>query len=137
MTLYEYLHAMLHYAPSTGEFRWKQAPAQKVKAGSIAGSWRKEQRVIKINGRHYRTKDLAWLYTFGHMSGSVGRADRLDGDALSNLRTATIFSEDETFWIDPAVDPIAGATEIAFPERPRRRCGLRKTMNIAEIVAVL
>lgn len=92
------LHALLHYDPDTGVFRWLGDRTNgrgqiNAAAGSVAGSVNKKSgyRSIGIAGRLYKAHRLAWLYVTG-----VWPIDELDhrdtvrdNNAFENLREAT------------------------------------------------
>lgn len=59
------LKALLHYAPLTGLFTWKQSRGSR-KAGATAGRLRKDGYVeICIDRKYHQAARLAWLYCRG------------------------------------------------------------------------
>jgi hypothetical protein len=88
----EILRELLHYDPETGVFTWLVSPGRSVRAGSVAGTIKKDgYRRIKIAGRRYYANRLAWLYMTGEWP-----ADEVDHKNLTtgddrwlNLRAAT------------------------------------------------
>jgi hypothetical protein len=87
----ERLRELLHYDPGTGEFTWLVSTSNRVRAGETAGTTDGRYRQIKIDGRIYRSHQLAWLYVTGKWSS--GHLDHINGDPsdnrLTNLRPAT------------------------------------------------
>ena len=56
------LKKVMHYSPETGEFtrRFKNGKVKRV--GTVGVD---HQRVIKVKGKMYQAKKLAWLYCYG------------------------------------------------------------------------
>lgn len=89
----EELKEVLHYQPSTGEFRWLKRVGYRIQIGDVAGCVNKVTgyRTINIYRRTYLAHQLAWFY----VTGTWGRptVDHRDLDRannrLSNLRRAT------------------------------------------------
>jgi len=88
-----HLREILHYEPSTGEFRWLVSHPPRGRVGKIAGwqhgithYWR-----IRIDGRLYQGHRLAWLYMTGEWPKQD--IDHINGDRAdnrwSNLRDVT------------------------------------------------
>jgi len=72
----------LSYSLSTGEFRWKKRPANRVKIGDIAGSVTGQgYREIELRGIIYRCSRLAWLFVTGEWpSGEVDHVNTIESD---------------------------------------------------------
>lgn len=87
-----YVLSWLHYDPVLGNLIWVRRPAQKVRAGDIAGTLDKEGYCqVGLGGRIWFAHRLAWFIYFGkfpqdeidHVNGN--RAD----NSITNLRPAT------------------------------------------------
>jgi hypothetical protein len=87
---------LLHYAPKSGEFRWRMTRG-KMRAGSRAGTIRRSRpgvppyRKIHVLGRGYFASRLAVFYMTGEWP--TGQVDHKDRDTLNdrwgNLRPAS------------------------------------------------
>lgn len=89
----EALHAVMHYDPETGIFRWRYSRrGGRGRAGTQAG-WITDSgyRIVTINGRDYRAHCLAWFYVFGTWPpADIDHINRIkDDNRISNLREAT------------------------------------------------
>ena len=84
---------LFHYEPETGNFFWRIAKAQRVRAGDLAGSLDSSQgyRKLCIDGKLYRAHRIAWLIVMGALP--AGQIDHINGDRsdnrIANLREAT------------------------------------------------
>lgn len=88
----ERLRALLHYEPSTGLWTWLIRPSQSVKVGDLAGCINKQgYREIVIQGKHYGSNRLAFLYMTGEWPDVlIDHEDtQRSNDRWSNLRIAT------------------------------------------------
>jgi hypothetical protein len=98
------LRELLHYAPETGEFRWRVDRGNKIKAGSIAGGASKAHGYYQIGtgGRLYYGHRLAWLYMTGEWpSAEIDHINRDKADnRFANLREAT---HQENCWNLPII----------------------------------
>lgn len=87
------LKEWLSYDPETGIFRWIKVNSNRVYAGKIAGTARKNTPYITIviNRKFYYAHRLAWLYMYGEMpNGMIDHANRVHSDnSISNLRIAS------------------------------------------------
>ena len=82
----------LNYDPSTGIFTYKQdGKNQHVKKDKVAGHKRKAgYSVIRIDGQHYMSHKLAWLYVNGVFPDMIDHINRDKWDnRIDNLRTTT------------------------------------------------
>lgn len=62
----ERLRELLHYDPSTGEFKWRVYHGARAWPGASAGGWNQTGYVlIGIDGVKYLAHRLAWLYVHG------------------------------------------------------------------------
>lgn len=87
----ERIKELFNYNPDTGEFVRTQ-DRQCVKAGDIAGSARFDGYLhIWIDGKHYLSHRLAWMYAYGEWPESdIDHINCIkDDNRLSNLRDAT------------------------------------------------
>lgn len=85
----EFLRAVLHYDPMTGNFHWKRARPGHAVLGRRTGDGRRDHYGrICIDGRRYYAHRLAWLYVYGRWPRYL--LDHKNGDRgdnrLSNLR---------------------------------------------------
>lgn len=85
------LMELLEYLPSTGRFIWRQDVGRN-RAGTLAGNvcpkgyWR-----VGIDGRSYRTHQLAWLYVYGEWADLIDHVNGCKVDnRIANLRKATV-----------------------------------------------
>jgi hypothetical protein len=74
---------ILSYDPCTGEFRWKVAPAKRVRAGSIAGCKKKRAWILSIESVKYAAHRIAWFYVHGEIDDGLV-IDHANGDPLDN-----------------------------------------------------
>ena len=82
----------LSYDSHTGIFKWKIRPANRMKAGSVAGSLQSHGYVlISLNSRSFRAHRLAWLIVYG--SFPPEQIDHINGirhdNRIINLRAVT------------------------------------------------
>jgi len=99
----DYVRSILHYAPETGVFTWRERPCEHFAtlnacgvwnsrcAGKTAGNIDRGYVQITIDGRPYRAHRLAWLYMTGEWPiNDIDHAslDRSD-NRFANLREAT------------------------------------------------
>lgn len=88
-----YLLETFTYNADTGELRWKVAPGNRVKAGSIAGSPDMKGHIqVKIKGTFFMAHRIVWFMSYGEdpKDHQVDHINRECGDnRLSNLRLAT------------------------------------------------
>lgn len=88
---HDYLQSILDYDPATGAFTWKVSPAQRIPAGSTAGSVRPNGYIeISIKRRLYKAQRLAWFYVHGVWpNGLVDHKDHnTQNNSIANLRVA-------------------------------------------------
>lgn len=87
------LREILHYDPDSGEFRWLERLAYRIRVGDVAGGLNKTTgyRVITICRRGYKAHQLAWLYMTGAWCRPATDHRDLDqaNNRWSNLRRAT------------------------------------------------
>jgi HNH endonuclease/AP2 domain len=91
------LKKVLHYNPETGVWTWLVTRGRYARLGTIAGSQLLAKRSnspyqrIKINGRHYLSHRLAFLYMLGQWP--INQPDHINTNTLDNrwknLREAT------------------------------------------------
>jgi hypothetical protein len=78
------------YDPDTGVFRWKvNRPGGIAKKGSVAGYVnRRGYQLITVDGRHYRSHRLAWMYMHGYFpENQIDHINRNPADnQFENLR---------------------------------------------------
>lgn len=112
---------LLFYSPRHGGFMWRVDRGRTAKAGSKAGTLRKDGSVvIGINGRIYAANRLAWLYVLGEWP--KGRLTTYNKNP-ADLRWNNIVQEDE----------VASTTRRAAYQRYRYR--LAKAIANGESVA--
>ena len=64
----EYLKSQLHYNKETGIFTRLVSQSNRIKVGSVAGSWDNEGYLrISVGGKRYLSHRLAWLYINGQL----------------------------------------------------------------------
>jgi HNH endonuclease len=83
------LRNLLTYDPRTGVFRWKVDRNSRRSAGDIAGAIdrRSMDRLIRVDGRLYLARRLAWLYMKG--TWPKHRINCINGDR-SDIRWANL-----------------------------------------------
>jgi len=82
----------LHYDATTGEFTWRAARGNTVKAGDRAGGIKNDGYwVIYIDWKRYAGHRLAWLYVYGFpLPKELDHINRNRADnRIANLRPAT------------------------------------------------
>ena len=86
------LKELLLYEPETGEFYWRVAKSQRVRAGERAGcAGRRGYREIAIDDKRYLVHRLAWLYVYGQFPKPLDHKNQNRTDnRISNLREANI-----------------------------------------------
>jgi hypothetical protein len=84
------LKELLDYNPETGIFTWKKRTSNRIKVGSIAGSFHMCGYVeIKVGGTRCLAHRLAWLYVYGYMPKLIDHINRNKQDnKIKNLREA-------------------------------------------------
>jgi len=87
------LKRLLHYSQCTGVFTWLVSRSNRVKIGDVAGCPNKAGYLrIVIDGKHYRSQRLAWLYVYGEFPDHF--IDHINGirddNRLVNLRDVTV-----------------------------------------------
>ena len=90
----DYLKEILQYDPETGLWIWLETRGRMAKKGMRAGYTQKDNYGrIQIDGKHYKTSRLAWLYMTGEMPDPKLQIDHIDrnkdNDRWSNLRLVT------------------------------------------------
>jgi Demerecviridae HNH endonuclease len=85
--LYHRVRELLHYEPATGVFTWKVPKSNWVNTGDRAGYVHASgYRFIKIDGKAYRARHLAWLYVYGSLPSRVYSINGVRGDnRIENL----------------------------------------------------
>lgn len=89
MLTQERLKELLQYDPDTGIFYRKTSTTNRVKAGDIAGTLRKDNYVrIMVDGRLYLAHRLVWLYVYGELPKvPIDHINTIKSDnRISNLR---------------------------------------------------
>lgn len=89
----EHIRELLTYDPDTGIFRWRVARNNRIKAGSIAGSFKRATGYVEIHidNKCYLAHRLAWFYMAGEWPADDIDHRNLakDDNRWSNLRPAT------------------------------------------------
>ncbi len=88
----ELVHDYIKYCEKTGEFRWKQSPANRAKIGAIAGyKHHSGYMVIEFKGAVYQAHRLAWWMVNGMLPPE--EIDHINGirddNRICNLREAS------------------------------------------------
>jgi len=89
----ERLREVLAYDASSGQFVWKVRPAQRIKAGAVAGTKNNQGYwAIRVDGNKHGAHRLAWLYVYGHWPADQidHRNGVRDDNRICNLREATL-----------------------------------------------
>lgn len=86
------LKKIFDYNQDTGILTWKIDRNWKIKAGSVAGTIKKDKYInINLKGKMYRAHRLIWLYVYGYMPKIY--IDHINGNPsdnrICNLREAT------------------------------------------------
>ena len=87
-----YLHEIMHYSITTGQFFWLKTTGSRAKSGAVAGTLHRDgYKSIKINGEFHLAHRLAWFYCTGKWPES--EIDHVSGVRCANwwlnLREAT------------------------------------------------
>ena len=83
----DYLKSILTYDPKLGLFHWK-VKKRRCKIGQVAGCVTPRGIVMKIDGKIYMARRLAWLYMTGSFPnhGVTTKDGHSDNDAWDNLK---------------------------------------------------
>jgi HNH endonuclease len=60
-----FIRSCLSYCPETGIFRWLISLSRRVRVGEIAGCADQSGWVVRIRGRGYLARRLAWVHVYG------------------------------------------------------------------------
>lgn len=82
------LHKILEYDALSGAFFWKIQPSRSVQVGARAGSPNPNGWTIGFDGRHYRARRLAWIYSYGAIP--VGMEVRICNGDQNDVRLSNI-----------------------------------------------
>lgn len=86
------LKELLSYDPDTGHFVWRTTTTNRVRVGTLAGSFEKDgYRRVNLDGKGYREHRLAWLYVHGALpSVELDHINRERADnRIANLRLSS------------------------------------------------
>lgn len=77
------LKEVISYNPVSGLFTWVNSTSNRTKIKTNAGCFIKKTNrfCIGIDGKHYLSHRLAWLYVYGYMPKVI---DHIDGNSLNN-----------------------------------------------------
>ena len=128
ITDHQSLLDQLDYDPLTGIFTWKISPSRRAKAGSVAGGVSNNYWAIRVCGKLYYARILAWFYITGVWPTSkVDHRNSIKTDnRYDNLRLAT--SEQNAQNCRPHSDSLSGFKGV----RPYRKRFAARIRTIGE-----